>query len=196
MKDNNETTHSASDGSSRRARGRRDSWAAEIITGVSSVLLGSLTAWQTILSESYSNFTAMDLVDDIKKKFRDDFGPQHVEKLKARGYTSEESFNIIVKNNKDYNKAIAERFQEAGFGKFSKRMELLSSHEKWKIALTSLAVTGVTLGSLLLLTKDLFSEKKEASEPDAEKLLAPRHESFVQAEQDRQASAPSASLSA
>ena len=137
-----------------------------MISGVSSVVLGSITAWQTILSESYANFTSMDLVDDIKKKFRADFGPSHVSKLKSGSLSREQSFDVVVKNNTEYNEAIAQRFRDAGFGKFSKRMELLSTHEKWKIALTSLAVTGVALGSLLLLTKDMFSAKTPSEGKD------------------------------
>ena len=66
-------------------------------------------------------------------------------------------------------------------------MKLLNTHEKWKIGLTALAVTGVALGSILLLTKDLFKSEEEKPKADAPEPAVPRPESFVQAEQVRSA---------
>lgn len=151
--------------------------------GLTSVLAGGVTAWREVLSESYSNFTSLDLVDDLKQKFRANFGPGHVNKLRG-GMDAAKSADIIVEQNAKYQAAVHQRMIDAGFGSFSKRLELLNSHEKWKIGLTSLAVTGVSLGSLLLLTRDWMQSPTKTSEDDA------RQGSFAEAEHHRGEESP------
>ncbi len=141
-------------------------WVVDTIAAGSSILAGVFTAWREILSESYANFSSLDLIDDIKQKYRTHFGEkflQDIQEQKAKGIPidTKKTVEDILKQNDAYNVAVEQRFKETGFDKFSNRMKLLSTHEKWKIGLTALAVTGVSLGSLLLVTRDMFRKKED-----------------------------------
>jgi hypothetical protein len=140
----------------------------DTVAAASSLAAGGVMAWREVLSESYANFTSLDLVDDIKKKYRKDFGPELSKKIASGHISKDAATDAILKQNENYNKAIAMRFEEAGFGSFANRLKLLNTHEKWKIGLTALAVTGVALGSIMLITKDLFSSKAQKAEQDTD----------------------------
>jgi hypothetical protein len=133
----------------------------EGIAAVSSLMAGGVMAWREILAESYANFTDMKLVDHIKDKHRRDFGPELAKKIESRAISTEVATQSILKNNTHYHEDVAAFFKEAGFDKFSNRMQLLNSHERWKIGLSAAAVASVTLGSVLLLGRNLFVEKAD-----------------------------------
>jgi len=134
------------------------------VAAASSLAAGGVMFWREVLSESYANFTSLDLVDDIKRKFRNEFGPAHADRVKNGLISAEQSFETILQQNEKYNAAVAERFEKAGFGNFGSRLKLLNSHEKWKISLTALAVTGVTLGSIMVIARGLFADQEKAKE--------------------------------
>lgn len=164
----------------------------ETLAAASSVAMGAVLAWREILSESYANFTQLDLVDDIKRKFRKDFGPSHSSRLEG-GMSRDNSVEAVVKQNNEYNRAVAERMKKAGFESntvsgFMNRAKLLSSHERWKIGMTAGAVSAVAAGSLLMLTKDLFDKKEKSAD------VEPRPESFAKAEESKAAQASEAGL--
>jgi len=155
---------------------------AEIFAAGSSILAGGVLAWREILSESYANFTQLHLVDDIKQKFRREFGPKHSTALKS-GMDREASVEAILKQNNKYNIAVAERMEQAGFESntlagFKNRAGLLSTHERWKIGLTASAISAVAAGTLATLIKEKFAKKAEHD-------IQPRPASFVQAEEEK-----------
>lgn len=166
------------------------------LAAVSSIAAGGIMYWREVLSESYANFTQLDLVDDIKDTYRKKFGPDFVKNFEqAKGEIStEQATKVIVDQNKAYNKAISERFKEYGFDKFSNRMQLLNSHEKWKIGLTALAVTGVSLGSLLLLTRDMFKKNAKKTDEEMAPSISPRPDSYTEAERKKSENSPTISL--
>lgn len=132
----------------------------EGIAAVSSLAAGGVMAWRDILSESYANFTDMKLVDHIKDRYRKDFGPNLASDVEAGRIAVQDATQKIIQNNQHYHEDVAAFFKKSGFDSFSNRMALLNSHERWKIGLSAAAVASVTLGSVLLLGRNLFADKE------------------------------------
>ncbi len=166
----------------------------DVAAGVSSVLMGAVTAWRLVMERSHSNISTLGIIKDLKGP-RDSWGEGHIKGLKA-GMNREKSAELIKNASTKYQALLSERFERAGFKTFSERLNILHPFQKWEVATTSLAVTGIALGSLLLLTKDMF--KEAADKEKDEKMPVPRSESFVEAEQNKAAatskSAPVAAI--
>ncbi len=163
----------------------------EFGAAASSMLMGAVTAWRLVMERSFSNFSSLQLTTDLKA-WRDAEG-QHLQTLVPR-YTVNwnegaskyticktdphtptlpDYLHTRIKSASDtYQELLHRRFQESEYEGFAARLKMLHPHQKWEVAITSLAVTGVALGSILLLTKDIFSSMKDeasAAPPDDSK---------------------------
>jgi len=144
----------------------------DTIAAVSSVAAGAVTATQMIERDFHHNFSTLHLTKDLKEP-RNKWGESHVNKLESRLINTEESAHLIKAQSRTYQHELSVRKTEAGFGTLRARASLIHPHQWGAIIVTSLAVTGVGIGSFLLLTKNLFSGKEpEKSFAKAEEIKA------------------------
>lgn len=142
----------------------RNHLGVEIAAGLSSVAMGMVTAWRLVMERSHNNLSTLGIIRDLKGP-RDRWGESHVAALK-NGMDRSESARLIKEASTKYQGLLAERFNKAGYSSFGERLNILHPFQKWEVAVTSLAVTGVALGSILILTKDLFADKVQQNKND------------------------------
>jgi hypothetical protein len=171
----------------------RSEVAIELAGAAGSLMAGAVTAWRLVMERSHSNLSTLGIFRDLKPK-RDKWGEEHVAAME--GMPREESAKLIRQASAKYQSQLSTRLDAAGYKTFSERLDILHSFQKWEVAITSLAVTGVALGSIVYVAKTLFGNQQPEKEASPEKTLpkepeqllpAPRPESFVEAEKQRAA---------
>ncbi|MDE3016889.1 MAG: hypothetical protein KGI29_08250 [Pseudomonadota bacterium] len=137
---------------------------ADIIGGVSSIVAGGVTAWRLIQERAYKNVSSLYFIEDIKK-IRSEYGPKIVRQIEANELTEREYFSQLEEGVKLFEGKMEERFKKGGITNIFKELKLLRPHQKWEVAISSLSASGIALGAILLLTRDLTgAQKKELME--------------------------------
>ncbi len=136
---------------------------ADMVAGASSIVMGGVTAWRLIEERAHKNLSSMYLTEDIKVD-RVKHGTEIRRQVVEGTLTEQEAFHKLQEGVKYYENKMDERFLKSGVGSLGRKLGVLRSHQKWEVAVTSLAVTGVALGSVLLMTRELFAQSNGAPE--------------------------------
>lgn len=159
----------------------------DLIGAGGSIIAGGVTAWQMIERDFHNNFSTLQLTKDLKDP-RDKWGSDHVKNITGKGtkaISSDESARLIIEQSRRYQSDLSSRKIAAGFKTFFDRTRLIHPVQWGAIAITSLAVTSVAIGSLLLLTKDIFKSTPDKAKQDDKGHAAPLAQSFTAAEHVR-----------
>lgn len=128
----------------------------DVFGGVSSMVAGGVTAWRLIEERAHKNLSSLGLTEDIKHA-REAYGSLIRDRVKSGLITPTEGHQQLQAAVKKFESQMDERFRKAGVGPVWKKLDILRDHQKWEVAITAIAVTGIALGSVLLLTKGLFA---------------------------------------
>ena len=158
------------------------SFAIEVVAGMSSLMAGGITAWRMIKELAHRNTSAIDFIEDIKNARRE-AGPKLAKQIVAGTINSDQAYSELQKVIQWNASSVDERMVKAGAGPLWKKFGLLRPHQKWDVALSTLASGGIALGAVLLGARELISDSDRENSflskvPDNEKVKE-EEKSFV-----------------
>ena len=132
----------------------------DVTAGISSAVAGALTFWEKTDSLSYKNVSSQGMWDAIKppRKMR---GQEILRRAQSGEITARQAHfelkDAIVKGDQ----LADETLRVLGSEGIMKQFSLLRTHQKINVALSTLAVTGIALGSILFISRGLFTEQEK-----------------------------------
>ena len=133
---------------------------ADFIGGVSSLVVGGVTAWGLIKERAYKNFSSLHFFEGMKHQRRK-HGEDIIRRLEAGEINGAEAHELTKEGIKKYALMADETLKKAHFGTTLQKFNALRGHQKGEVAITALAYGGIALGSILLITRGMFTKQEQ-----------------------------------
>ena len=152
------------------------------LIGVGSAIAAStVTAWSLIEAKAYKNLSSLGIWNDIKPE-RIARGREVLKNVERGSLNATQAFKQIDDLIEVGEQGARERLNKIGVRNVVDRWKLLRRHQRAETIISTIAVGGIALGSVLLLTHEMFTKKdrEDLANKGTDAAVAPSESTGIQ----------------